>query len=242
MHSNLKKNKRINLLRENGETNLGAERGGGLLQYFFLVLRVDGISISDQMAKHRSAVAVFCQLQNIASACNAGGSSSLHTRMNAAVRLMQPLRCGATHLKTSQRCLQHASYHTAHASTGTTSAAHSTARAPLQPHLHSLYATPRHTLHYPGSPAPRRLVDHVHTGRRGGQSLARERHTAEHAAYSPTRTIYRENGAEGRQRCLPTVQSLRKKPRLGLDELERAHDLRAKLRGRLQFAVGNEGK
>ena len=60
------------------------------------------------MAKHRNAVSVFCRVQNIASACNAGGSSSLHTRMNAAARLMQPLRCAATHLKIRQRSLQHA--------------------------------------------------------------------------------------------------------------------------------------
>jgi hypothetical protein len=39
---------------------------------------------------------------------------------------------------------------------------------------------------------------------------------------------------------LPTVQSLRQQPRLGLEELERAHDLRAKLRGRLQLAVDDE--
>ena len=82
------------------------------------------------MAKHRNAVSVFCRLHNAASACNVGGSSSLHTRMNAAARLMQPLRCAATHLKTSHRFLHHARVkHTAHASTGTTSAAHSTARA-----------------------------------------------------------------------------------------------------------------
>ena len=40
---------------------------------------------------------------------------------------------------------------------------------------------------------------------------------------------------------MPTVQSLRKQPRLGLEELEREHDWRAKLRGRLQLAVGDEG-
>ena len=39
---------------------------------------------------------------------------------------------------------------------------------------------------------------------------------------------------------LPTV--MRKKPRFAFDELERALDLRAKLRGRLQLAVGDEGK
>ena len=77
-------------------------------QLLFVSL-VDGISISNHMAKHRSAVSVFCRLQNVVSACNAGGSSSLHTRMNAAARLMQPLRCAATHLKTSNRFLQHAS-------------------------------------------------------------------------------------------------------------------------------------
>jgi hypothetical protein len=39
---------------------------------------------------------------------------------------------------------------------------------------------------------------------------------------------------------LPTV--MRKKPLLAFDELKRAHDLRAKLLGRLQYAVGDEGK
>jgi hypothetical protein len=61
------------------------------------------------MAKQRSAVSVFCRVPNVGSTCDAGGSSSLHTRMNAAARLMQPLQCAATHLKTSPRLLQHAS-------------------------------------------------------------------------------------------------------------------------------------
>ncbi len=39
--------------------------------------------------------------------------------------------------------------------------------------------TPCHTLHHQLSPAPR----HVHTGRSRRQSLARERHTAEHEAH-----------------------------------------------------------
>ena len=39
---------------------------------------------------------------------------------------------------------------------------------------------------------------------------------------------------------LPTV--MRKKPLVAIEEIERAHDLRAKLLGRLQYAVGNEGK
>ena len=90
--------------------------------------------------------------------------------------------------------------HTAHSSTGTTSAAHTTARAPLLPHLHSPHATPRHTLHHHFSPEPR-TVHHVHIGRRGGQSTARGRHTAENEAHSTAFTIFHENGAEGRQRC-----------------------------------------
>ena len=61
------------------------------------------------MAKHRNAVPVPCRIKNVASACNAGGSSSLHTIMNAAARFMQPLQCAATHLKTSNRFLHHAS-------------------------------------------------------------------------------------------------------------------------------------
>ncbi len=82
------------------------KRGRGQLQFVSLF---DGISISNHMAKHRNAVSVCCRVHNVGSARNAGGSSSLRTRMNAAVRLMQPLRCGATDLKTSQRLLQHAS-------------------------------------------------------------------------------------------------------------------------------------
>ncbi len=82
------------------------EGGGGQLQSISLV---DAISISNQMAKYRSAVSVFCRLQNVASACNALFCSSLHTSINAAARFMQPLRCTATHLKTSTRFLQHAS-------------------------------------------------------------------------------------------------------------------------------------
>ncbi len=139
------------------------------------------------MAKYRNAVSVICRPHNVASVCNAGGSSSLHTRMNPAARLMQPLRCAATHLKISQRLLQHASNKQGtqkkFASTGTKSAAHSTARAPLQPHLHSPDATPRHTLHDPPSPAQRRPKDHVNTGRRGGQSTVCGRHASAHEAH-----------------------------------------------------------
>jgi hypothetical protein len=219
--------------------------GGGAGQLLFVSL-VDAISISNRMAKHRSAVSCSCRLHNVTSACKAGGSSSLHTRMNATARMMQTLRCRATDLKTSQRFLQHAS--NTHRTQALARQAQRTAqRAPLQPHLHSLYATTRHTLHHHLSPVPQ-PVGHVHIGRRSGQSLARDRNTAEHEAHSSTvtRRIFHENGAEGRQRFLPTVfpawRSLRKKSRLGIDELEEALDLRAKLRGRPQLAVGDEGK
>ncbi len=70
--------------------------GGGQLLF---VSFFDAISISNHMAKHRNTVSVCCRLQNVGSACNAGGSSSLHTRMNATARIMQPLRCAATDLR-----------------------------------------------------------------------------------------------------------------------------------------------
>ena len=133
--------------------------------------------------------------------------------------------------------------HTAYASTGTTrekNAAHSTSRAPLQPHLHSSHATPRHTLNHHLSPAPRH-VGHVHIGRRSSQSLARERHAGEHEAHSPERRTFRDNGAEGQQRLLPT--EMRKKTLLAFDELERlhhTHDVSVKLLGRQHFAVGDD--
>ena len=86
----------------------------------------------------------------------------------------------------------------------------------------------------------------MHTGRRSGQSLARNRHTSGHEAQLHARRIFRKNGVEGRQSFLPQVlaarRSMRKKTRLGLDELERALDLRAKLRGRQQLVVNDEGK
>jgi hypothetical protein len=72
-------------------------------------------------------------------------------------------------------------------------------------------------------------VGHVHIGRCSGQSLARERRAGEHEAQSPTRRTFRDNAAEGRQLWLPTV--MRKKTLLAFDELERLHDLRAKLLG-----------
>jgi hypothetical protein len=51
---------------------------------------------------------------------------------------------------------------------------------------------------------------------------------------------------EGRRRFFPMPLHAwrlpREEPRRRLHELERARDLRAKLRGRLQLAVGDEGK
>ncbi len=93
----------MSLLHENDENTSGAEGGGG--QLLKSASLVDGISISNHMAKHRNAVSVFYRVKDVASACNAGGSSSLHTTMNAAARFMQPLRWEETDLKTSQRSL-----------------------------------------------------------------------------------------------------------------------------------------
>jgi hypothetical protein len=92
-------------------------------------------------------------------------------------------------------------------------------------------------LHHHLSPAPRH-VGHVRIGSRGGQTMARGRHKGEHEAHSPTRRTFRDNGAEGRKRLLPTV--MRKIPLLTFDKIERAHDLCAKLFGRLQLAVGGD--
>jgi hypothetical protein len=75
-------------------------------------------------------------------------------------------------------------------------------------------------------------------GRRSGQSLARKRHAGEHEAHSPTRRTFYDNAAEGRQRLLPTV--IHKKTLEAFEELEQTLDLRAKLLGRLQLAVGGD--
>jgi hypothetical protein len=85
------------------------------------------------MAKHRNAVSVSCRLQNVEPACNAGGSSSLHTIMNATARLMQTLQCAPTHLKTSHRLLHHAS-NTQRRQALARQAHRKPQHAPLQPH------------------------------------------------------------------------------------------------------------
>ena len=73
----------------------------------------------------------------------------------------------------------------------------------LQRYLHSVYATPRHTLHHPSGPAPYHPVGHVHTGRRGSQSTARGRHAAAHDAHWHTLRKLRQHVAEGRRRFFP---------------------------------------
>ena len=130
--------------------------------------------------------------------------------------------------------------HTAQASSASSRsrAVYSTARAPLQSHLHFLHATPRHTLHYRPFPAIRRPVEHEHTGRRWDQSTARKGHAAEHYAHWDTRGKLGEHVTEGRQQFLRVPMPLdvwrllREEPRRGFHELERALDLRAKLRWR----------
>ena len=89
---------------------------------------------------------------------------------------------------------------TAHACTGSNRGARTTSHEPLQQHLYCLHATPHHTPNYPPKPAPHRPAHHVHTGRRGDKSTARDRHTAAHDAYSLTRRKLRQHVAEGRRR------------------------------------------
>jgi hypothetical protein len=227
----LKKSKRINALHEHDGHKWVAEVGREELQSVSLV---DAIRISNHMAKHRSAVSDLYWPENVGSACN----SSLHKNerrcaLDAAAGMQSnapqnQLALAAERVK-----------HTAQASTGTTSAAHSTARAPLQPHLHFLHATPRHTLHHHLNPDPWH-AGHVHIGRRKGKSLAHERRTGQHETHSPTRRTFRDYGAKGRQRSLPTV--MLKKPLLAFDDIDRALDLRAKLLWRRQLVdVGVNG-
>ena len=86
--------------------------------------------------------------------------------------------------------------HQEHASTGTTS----TARAPLQPHLHSPHATPRHTLYHQLSPVPY-PIGRAHIGRRSSLSLARDRHTAERGALEHTEDVPRKWSRWGGSAC-----------------------------------------
>ena len=85
-----------------------------------MVSLVDGTGISNHMAKHRNTVSVFCRVQNVGSACNAGGGSRLHTRIKrysahdaaAAMRSNapqnQPPFPAARVKHTAQRTAQHA--------------------------------------------------------------------------------------------------------------------------------------
>jgi hypothetical protein len=76
--------------------------------------------------------------------------------------------------------------------------------------------------------------------------MARGRHAAAHDAHWHTRRKIREHVTKGRRRFfsmpLHAWRLPREEPRRCLHELERALNLRAKLRGRQQFAVGDEGK
>ena len=119
------------------------------------------------------------------------------------------LRCGAAHLKIIQRFLQHASIAqstTALARGARAEAAHSTARKPVQPHLHSSHAIPRHTLHHTHSPAPHHAAAHIHICRCSGQSLARGCNTAEHESHWHAYRNFGERVAKGQQRFLPMAR------------------------------------
>ena len=78
------------------------------------------------------------------------------------------------------------------------------------------------------------------------KSTARGRHAAAHDAQWHTRRKLREHVTEGRRWFFPLPLHSRRlpraEPRCRLHELERVHNWRAKLRGRLQCAVGDEGK
>ncbi len=130
---------------------------------------------------------------------------SLHTRMNAAARLMQPLRCSATHLKISQRFLQHAS-NTQRTQALARQAQRTAQHARRFSRTCTLFTRPRVTRSITISAQLHDMRAMGKKGRRSDQSLARERHTGEHEAHSPTRkNTLLAKVAEGRQRLLPTV-------------------------------------
>ena len=202
---------------------------------------VDGISISNHMAKNPSADTLVCRFQNVGAATNAGGSSSLshydtaliaETGMRGNTPENYPAFAAARVKHKRQAIIGTITSNTA---------AFSTARAPLQQHLHFLHATPRHTLHYPPSPARRRPVHHVHTGRRGSQSMARGRSAAAHDAHWNTRQKLREHVSKRRRRHFPMPLQAgrlpRKEPLLDHDKFEWALDVRVKLLRGLQLAV-----
>jgi hypothetical protein len=85
----------------------------------------------------------------------------------------------------------------------------------------------------------------VQTGRRGGQSTACGRHAAAHDAHWHAWEKLGEHVTEGRRRRfsmpLHAWRLLREEPRCRLHELERLLNLSAKLLGRQQLAVVNEG-
>ncbi len=89
---------------------------------------LEAISITNQIANYRSAVTVHGRLPNVGSVFNAGGSSSLHTTMNAAARLIQLPAAMRSNAPQNQPLFAAARVkHREDASSGRTSAAHSTA-------------------------------------------------------------------------------------------------------------------
>jgi len=113
------------------------------------------------------------------------------------------------------------------------------------PPLHFPPPAPRHTLHHTPSPTPPHAADHVLIARSKGQAVAGGRNTAEHGAHWHQRGVFGGCEDKGRQRLFPAVLfaciSPCEEACSSLNELERAHDVRAYLFGRRGIAVGAEG-
>ena len=91
----------------------------------------------------------------------------------------------------------------------------------------------KHEYHQGGKNHWRFVIQHALTMGLGGQRKKRP--------HSPARRTFRDNGAEGQQRLLPT--EMRKKTLLAFDELERlhhTHDVSVNLLRRQHFAVGDD--
>ena len=115
-------------------------------------------------------------------------------------------------------------------------------------HLQSPHVTSRHTVHHTLSTSPRRPVGHAHIERSSGKSRTYERNKAEHDAHWHTWGILGRHAAKRRQRFLPMTLAACswriqcEEPRYSIDEVERAHDLRALLHRRQRHPVGAESK
>ena len=117
----------------------------GRREQLLSALIVDAIVISNQMAKHQRAVSQVCRHQNVGRSacdtlCNAGGGSSLHkNERRGALDAAAAMRNHINGPENQQAFAAERVKDTQHASTGMVCAAHSIARAPLQPHLHFLH-------------------------------------------------------------------------------------------------------